>query len=189
MVTMVYNLIEKCRSYRRFDASKTISRDTLVSFVKSARVTASGANLQKLRYSLFNDKESMDKIFSCLKFAGYLTDWEGPLPEERPAAYIVISSSKELDILTSIDLGIVSEAITLSAAEVGIGSCMFRSYGKAEITSLIGEENKPHMVIAFGYPAETVVLEDSVDGNIKYYRDEKDRHIVPKLPLDTLIIN
>ena len=186
---MVYNLIEKCRSYRRFEENKKISRDTLVSFVSSARVTASGANLQKLRYSLYTDEKSCEKIFSTLKFAGYLKDWDGPARGERPVGYIVISSDSELNLLTAIDLGIVSEAITLTAAEQGIGSCMFRSYGKEDITSLIGEGNYPHMVIAFGYPAETVLLSEAKDGDIKYYRDEDDRHIVPKLSLRELIIN
>lgn len=187
---MIYNLIEKCRSYRRFDATKMISRETLVEFVKSARVTASGANLQKLRYSLFTELKDTDKIFESLKFAGYLTDWKGPMAEERPVAYVVVSSSEELNLLTAIDLGIVSEAMTLTAAEKGIGSCMFRSYNKAVISEMIGKEGMvPHIVIAFGYPTETVVLEEAVDGNIKYYRDEEDRHVVPKLPLDSLIIN
>ncbi len=187
---MIYNLIEKCRSYRRFDAEKKIAKEALADFIKSARVTASGANLQKLRYSLFTEKCDTDRIFSTLKFAGYLTDWQGPKESERPVAYIVISSDSELNILTAIDLGLVSEAITLTAAERGIGSCMFRSFEKGEITAVIDKEGMvPHLVIAFGYPSETVLIENSEDGNIKYYRDKEDRHIVPKLPLDTLIIN
>ncbi len=187
---MVYNLIEKCRSYRRFDTTKSISRETLVDFVRSARVTASGANLQKLRYSLFTDKTECDRIFSTLKFAGYLADWDGPTENERPVAYIVVSSDSEISSLLAIDLGIAAEAITLTAAELGIGSCMFRSYGKEEMTAIVGKDGMvPHLVIAFGYPSETVLLEDATDGNIKYYRDSEDRHVVPKLALDTLIIN
>ena len=43
--------------------------------------------------------------------------------------------------------------------------------------------------MAFGYPAETVIIEDMKDGDVKYYRDEEDRHIVPKRTLDELIIS
>ncbi len=187
---MIYKTIEKCRSYRRFDADKKISRETLVSLVESARVTASGANLQKLRYSLFTEDGDSGRIFDSLRFAGYLTDWDGPAPSERPVAYIVISSCSELDLLTAIDLGIAAEAITLTAAEMGIGSCMFRSFGRQTVAELVArEEMIPHLVIAFGYPTETVLLTESKDGNIRYYRDGEDRHIVPKLPIDTLIIN
>ena len=186
---MVYNLIEKCRSYRRFDTTKPISRETLESFIKSARVTSSGANRQKMRFSLYTEKDVCDRIFPTLKFAAYLTEWKGPTPEERPVAYIVISSDTELNGSLGIDLGICAEAIALTAAEIGIGNCMFGSFDKANIRELIGEENLPHIVMAFGYPSETVLIEESKDSNTKYYRDEDDRHIVPKLPLDTLILN
>jgi len=40
-----------------------------------------------------------------------------------------------------------------------------------------------------GVPAEVVVLEETgSDGDIHYYRDDQDRHHVPKRPLNELII-
>ena len=190
MKTMIYNLLEKCRSYRRFDAKKKITREELVSFVNSARVTASAANRQVLRYALFSDEKACDAIFSTLKFAGYLTDWKGPALSERPVAYIVVASEGELATSAAIDLGIAAEALTLTAAERGIGSCMFLSFGKEDVAALLPDEKMiPRMVIAFGYPTETVRLSEVEDGDIKYYRNDKDEHIVPKHSLDTLIIN
>ena len=190
METMIYNLLEKCRSYRRFNAEKKIKRDELVELVNSARVTASAANRQVLRYALFTDTAECDSIFSTLKFAGYLTDWKGPAVAERPVAYIVIASEGELNTTAAIDLGIAAEAITLTASERGIGSCMFLSFGREDIATLIPDAKMvPRMVIALGYPTETVRLTDVTDGDIKYYRNEKDEHIVPKRTLDELIIN
>ena len=186
---MVKELLKKCRSYRRFDNTKPVTAEQLKSFVECARYTASGANRQQLRFSLVSDKASCDKMFSAIKLAGYLTDWKGPTEDERPTAYVIISSEFELTTVLSIDLGIVSEAITLAAAELGIGSCMIRSFNPKIVSEVVDREGMtPYMVIALGYPSETVILEDSVDGNIKYYRDSEDRHIVPKLPLDTLIL-
>jgi chromosome segregation ATPase len=45
------------------------------------------------------------------------------------------------------------------------------------------------LVLALGKPAEEVIV-DSVDasGGIAYWRDEQDRHHVPKRSLDTLIV-
>ena len=43
-------------------------------------------------------------------------------------------------------------------------------------------------VIALGKPTERVYLTDVKNGDIKYFRDEKDDHAVPKYSLDELII-
>ena len=187
---MILDLIKKNRSYRRYDASKAISRDMLVSFVESARFVASAANRQRLRFTIVNNVDDCDEVFSSLKFAGYLKEWAGPTREERPAAYIIVSSSAELDGLLGIDIGIAAEAITLAAAESSVGACMFRSYDAEVIARFIPEEGqKPQLVISLGYPTERVYITDSEDGDIKYYRDENDDHAVPKLPLEKLLLN
>ena len=186
---MILDTAKKCRSYRRFDNAAPITHEQLRSYVECARYTPSGANMQKLRFALFSDKCECDKIFETLKFAGYLKDWAGPTVTERPAAYIVICSEHELNTLLAIDLGITAEAIVLAAAEEGVGSCMIRSYNSDVISQLLPSGMAPQLVIALGYPTETVLVEDMVDGNVKYYRDELDRHIVPKRTLDELIIS
>ena len=43
-------LIEKNRSYRRFDFSRKIQEDVLVRLVDAARMSQSAANLQPLSY-------------------------------------------------------------------------------------------------------------------------------------------
>jgi hypothetical protein len=46
------------------------------------------------------------------------------------------------------------------------------------------------LVIALGYPAESVVIEDVTEqGKIEYWRDEKGIHYVPKRKIRDLIIN
>ena len=187
---MISELIKKNRSYRRFDSSKKISHDLLLTFVESARYVASGANLQRLRLTVIDEKDACDSLFSSLKFAGYLKEWSGPKENERPAAYVIISSAADLDTLLAIDLGIAAEAITLTAAEQGVFGCMFRSYNAKVVAEYIPDpEQKPCLVIALGYPSENVFLCDAENGNIKYFRDEKDDHFVPKLPMDELVLN
>jgi hypothetical protein len=45
------------------------------------------------------------------------------------------------------------------------------------------------LVLALGYPAEEVVLDEvEHSGDIKYWRDEKDVHHVPKRKLDDIIL-
>lgn len=187
---MILDVIKSCRSYRRFKANSRLNCEVLRSFVESARYTPSAANQQKLRYSVFCDKENSNKVFESLKFAGYLKDWDGPALGERPLGYIVISSDSQLTVNLAIDLGISAEAILLTATESGFGGCMFRSFDAKAVEKIVGVEGMiPHLVIAFGEPNETVVVCDAENGEIKYYRDEQDRHIVPKLPLSELFLN
>ena len=92
----IRQLIEKTRTYRRFDEKFVIDTDTLVSLVDLARLSASGANRQPLKYILVNDNEQRAAVYSCLAWAGYLTTWEGPDPGERPSAYIIVLGDKEI---------------------------------------------------------------------------------------------
>jgi nitroreductase len=187
---MVKDLILKNRSYRRFDESRRISRETLVEFVDYARRTASASNRQPLRYYISNEQEKNDQINSCLGWAGYLTDWDGPKEGERPSAYIVLLSENGTN--SAYDEGIVGQSILLMAVEQGLGGCILLNVKREELKKLLHIPNSYdiRMVIALGVPAETVVLEEiSTDGDIRYYRDENQVHHVPKLQLSDILIN
>jgi len=58
-----------------------IETETLRELVDLARITASGANLQPLKYVLSNDPVRNGTIFEHLAWAGYLKDWPGPAEE------------------------------------------------------------------------------------------------------------
>lgn len=186
---MIKDTIKKNRSYRRFFAEKAIDTETLVSIIDEARFCPCGANRQRLRVAIINDERGKDEIFTTLKFAGYLTEWQGPTVEERPAAYIVICAEAELDSVMAMDVGIFAQTLLLSATERGIGGCIFRSYDAARVTEIVGVEGmKPHLVIALGYPSEKVECVGVKDGDIKYFRGEDDVHYVPKYTAEELII-
>jgi len=179
------------RSYRRFDESYTITRETLVELIALARCTASAANLQPLKYILSCEKETNDLIFPCLAWAGYLKDWDGPSPGERPTAYVIILHDETITKNVGCDHGISAQTILLGAVERGLGGCMIASIKKDILRKEldIPQHLKILLVTAMGKPAEKVVLEDvKPGGDIKYWRDENDVHHVPKRPLDELII-
>ena len=84
------NIIEKNRSYRRFYGDSILEVSLLEELIDLARLSASGANLQPLKYIISYEKLKNDKIFNCLRWAGYLKEWEGPIESERPTGYIVV---------------------------------------------------------------------------------------------------
>lgn len=186
-------LIKSNRSYRRFDASRSIPESTLRDLIELTRYCSSGRNLQPLRYRPVTSVEEREALFPALKWAGYLTDWDGPEPNERPTAYLVQCIDTELTENCLCDDGIQLEAITLGACSLGIHACIIKAFNTSTVSSTlrIPPRYKPLYVLALGYPAEKIEIVDtdgSTDADIRYYRDEADTHIVPKRPLDELII-
>jgi nitroreductase len=189
---MIENLITKNRSCRRFFQKEPIPAETLRGLVNLARLSASAANLQPLRYILSNDPHKNELIFSCLAWAGYLKDWSGPPEGERPSAYIVVVGDTDIAKTFATDLGIAAQSILLGAREANLAGCMIGSIKKEVLRELlhIPERFEIILVIALGRPKETVVLEDiAPGGSIKYWRDAHGTHHVPKRALDEIILS
>lgn len=189
-MTKLKDLIAKNRSYRRFDNSKKLSMDFLLEIVDSARIAQSAANQQPLRYVLVSDPHKCEEVYSTLSWAGYLPEWDGPVAEERPTAYITIMAGKE-NSFAHVDAGLAMQNICLSAIEQGVGSCIFASIKREKLAPILKTDDTLSIlyVIALGYPVENVQLiklEDAPDH--KYFRDEKGNHFVPKRSIDEIII-
>ena len=188
---MLKELILKNRSYRRFYEEENIDNSTLADLVDLARLSASGANKQPLKYITSTNREINEKIFSCLAWAAYLKDWDGPEKGERPNAYIIILGDKNISTSFGCDHGIATQSILLGAVEKGYGGCIIGSIKKEDLSRLlmIPDQFEILLVIALGKPKEKVIIEEiSSDGDIKYYRDENGIHHVPKRKLEDIII-
>jgi nitroreductase len=188
---MLPDLVLKTRSCRRFKQDRTISMETLKELVNLGRLSASAANRQPLKYILSNDPKTNEKIFSCLAWAAYLKDWPGPSPGERPAAYIVVLGDTSISTEFWCDHGISGQSILLGACEKGIAGCFIGAINMPKLRDAldIDERFKIMLIIALGEPAEKIVIENlGPDGDIRYWRDEKGIHHVPKRPLSEIIL-
>ena len=112
---MIRELIIKNRSYRRFDSSVKISNEQLKKWIELARFSASGRNMQSLKYMVCTNPVINDKIFPFLGWAGYLIDWKGPEEGERPVAYIAVLHDKTIAENYYCDDGIAMQSILLGA--------------------------------------------------------------------------
>lgn len=189
---MIKKLIIKNRSYRRFHQDKAVNPDTLRGLVDLARLSASGANLQPLKYILSWEAEKNAKVFPHLAWAGYLKDWEGPVEGERPSAYIIILGDTSVSKNFGVDHGIAAQNILLGAVEKGLGGCIIGSIKRDSLRDAldIPERYEILLVLALGRPKETVVLETTgEDGDIRYWRDSESVHHVPKRRLDDIILD
>jgi nitroreductase len=184
------DLILKNRSYRRFDESHRIDLKTLESFVDLARLSATGANRQPLKFVLFNSLEDCERVFPSLLWAGYLEDWSGPEKGERPSGYVMILGDKSITEVFGIDHGIAAQSIMLGASEAGLGGCIIASVKREELIRDLNIPDKYEvlLVLALGKPIEKVVIDDIKNNNVKYFRDSSKVHHVPKRSLKELII-
>lgn len=186
------DLIKINRSYRRFNQDVAVSVETLKELVDLARLSGSAGNLQPLKYILSNKKETNDQIFSNLVWAGYLKDWDGPGEGEKPAAYIVVLGDTQIAKSFGCDHGIAAQSILLGAIEKGLGGCVLASIKRDELRAALSIDDRYEILIALaiGEPKEEVKIETvGDDGDIKYWRDDKAVHHVPKRALDSLVVD
>lgn len=188
---MIYDLVRKSRSYRRFYQEASVGLETLRELVGLASLSPSAANLQPLKYLLSCDPQRNALIFPHLAWAAYLKDWPGPEEGQRPSAYIIILGDTEIKESFGCDHGIAAQSILLGANEKGLGGCIIGSIQRQALRDdlKIPRRYEILLVVALGKPRETVVIETAgADGDIKYWRDNKGIHHVPKRPLDEIII-
>ncbi len=190
----MHEIIKKTRTYRRFRQSRPIPEQTLTGLVDLARLGGSARNCQPWQFMVVTDETQREAIFPFLAWAGYLSDWRGPEPGERPSAYILCllngSRLKGSHLEAQFDLGIATQNLLLGAMAEGIGGCRIGAFSP-KIAGLFDmpEHLEISLVIALGYPAETVVLEQVVDDNIRYWRDEQSVHHVPKRSLAEVLVD
>lgn len=181
------------RSIRRFREDLKVDVETLKRLVELTRYCPSGRNAQPLKYMIVSDPEECSKVFPTLKWAGYFTEWDGPEEGERPTAYLIQCLDTKYGQNCLCDDGLQLETITLAMHTLGLGGCIIKAFNAPLLASLLNIDSRyqPRYVLAIGYPAEEVKLEDmsgDEDADFKYYRTEDGVHHVPKRPLSELIL-
>jgi nitroreductase len=186
----IKDLVYRNRSIRRFVETQRINYKTLEELVDLARLSASGANRQPLKYIVFNTISDCERLFPFLAWAGYLKEWPGPSEGERPSAYIVILGDTKISESFGVDHGIAAQSIMLGATELGLGGCIIASIQKEELRKefSIPPRYEILLVLALGTPLEKVILEEIKNEDVKYWRDSNQVHHTPKRTLNEIIL-
>jgi nitroreductase len=188
-------IIAKTRTFRRFIEKESISETILQELIDLARLGGSARNSQSWQYQIVNTPEKCEKIFPFLGWAGYLSDWKGPVEGERPSAYILCFLNREWlkgsDSEAQFDLGVSTQNLLLGAMQKRIGGCRIAAFNP-KLVSLFEKPDylELSLVIALGKPRETVIVEEcSNDENIQYWRDDQGVHHVPKRSLESCLVS
>ena len=188
-----HKLMIEARTCRRYEA-RELEPGMLLWLLECARVMPSAANAQVLRYLAVQTPEKRAEVFEALGWAGYFKTWK-PEENERPAGYIILlaptDENGKISYDTYIDTGIAGQTIQLAAWTRGVGACMFRRYNPKKIKEIINipDGYEVVLVMAFGYPVEERrIVPVPADGSIRYYRDDKGVHYVPKRELKDVLM-
>jgi len=182
-------LVMRTRSYRRFDQDVKIAPETIEYLIELARNTPSARNAQPLKYLYSCNPKKNSEIFSCLKWAGALPDWDGPSEGEKPSAYIIMVLDTEISANPYWDPGIALQTIMLGASEMGYAGCPIANIEGRKLREIMEIPFKLDicLVLAIGAPGENVRLEPFDGKNINYWRDKDGNHHVPKRSLEEII--
>lgn len=192
---MLHELVCRTRTIRRFQEERPLDPTLLRELIDLARLGGSARNAQTLKYMVITEAAIRRQLFPLLAWAGYLPHWPGPEVGERPAAYIlcVLDSTlqKGPETEAHFDLGIATQNLLLGAAEQGVFGCRIGAFSSTKVRQLLNLSEQYHvlLVLALGYPAETVVLEEvGADGDIRYWHDQQKVHHVPKRRLEDILL-
>ena len=182
---MLKELILKNRSCRRFH-QEPVTEETLKELVDLARLSASGSNMQPLKFLLSWEGETNDRIFPLIGLAG------NPGRDEAPTAYIVILADSLVSPHIGCDHGIAAQSILLGAAEMGLGGCMVGMFNQRQLSDAleIPERYRIALVIIIGKPKEKAVITVLPEsGEVAGWWDEDKVRHVPKRSLDEIILS
>lgn len=182
---MIRDLVLKNRSYRRFYQETKIEFETLRELVDLARLSASGGNLQPLKYMLSCGPEKNALISPFVGLGG------NPPEGERPSAYIIVLGDSNIRESFGCDHGIAVQSILLGAVEKGLGGCIVGNVKRDDLRQALSIPSQYEilLVLAIGKPKEKAVVEAiSEDGNIKGWWDNEGVRHVPKRSLNEIII-
>ncbi len=179
------------RTIRRFKQTP-LSFDLLKRMVNAGRLAPSSANLQPIEYVAIDEPQLVEKVFTTLKWAGYISPEGNPPLGERPVAYLVILvNQKKSSGCCQRDAAAAIENMILVALEEDIGSCWLGSIDRDALQNLLKlpEYITIDSVLALGYSNESPVIE-SMEDSVKYWKDKEGRLHVPKRVLgDVLFYN
>lgn len=110
-----------------------------------------------------------------------------PPEGQEPNAFVVICS-KEHGHNVDIDTGIVAQTMLLRAVEMGLNGICIGAFDKVRVREVLELPMEPLLVVAIGRGAEQVEIVDIGEEEPHAYYRQGERHIVPKVRVEDLII-
>ncbi len=159
------DLINKRQSCRKY-LDKPVEKEKLLKCIEAARLAPSACNSQPWHFDVVNNKELSTKIAECVQDKVMNKFTSG-----CPAFIIVIEEAGNLTSRAgslmkqqdyrSVDIGIATEHICLTATEQNLGTCILGWFNEKNLKKLlnINKLKRIRLVIAIGYCESDVIRE------------------------------
>ena len=169
----LWEAIKGRRSIRSF-LDKPVERALLERLIEAALWAPSGGNAQTWIFIVVDEKDRIENIRAISP---------GLLGE--PTALVVVCQDKDLahkkggelgrDTLSVMDAAIAGQNIALQAFAEELGSCLVMSFHKNGIQRLMNlpERIVPELLIALGYPAESLPPPKRRTEQVSFYNEYK----------------
>lgn len=190
-------LLVKNRSIRRYRQDFVVTEEQLRTIVEVNVKLGSAMNRQALRFRIVADNAEGEVNTASTDKVNALRDilFREPARSESARAYIIVYSTIPEERYIDIDLGISLQSMALKAAELGLNCLIKGNIDKEGLSSLFGTGDglEPVAVLCVGKAAESVFLKPvpagiSDEPDLKPYTKEG-VHYVPKLQMDTILLN
>jgi nitroreductase len=164
------DLAKKRYSVRKY-LDKPVEEEKLERVLQAGRVAPSARNSQPWKIYVIRDKENLEKIAEA---------YPRPWFKEAPVVLVICGDHSKSWVKSNgkdhcdIDVAILTDHITLAAAEEGLGTCWVCAFDSEKCSEILGlgENIEPIVVLPLGYPF----------GEADTTRHDKDR-----LPLNEII--
>ena len=186
--TMTFaKLVAKNRSYRGYDNSFVVRADQLRRIMEVVPACPSARNQQVLRLRAVLADEA-EKVLPYIRLGSALKEIKLPLPGTEPRAFIVICSTVAEDKYVNMDIGIVAQTMLLQATEIGLNGICIGAFDHNAIQQSLNLPYEPLLIVAIGKGNEKIQMTPITPGESHNYYRHNGIHLVPKLPLDEIVI-
>jgi nitroreductase len=146
---------ESCRRY----SSQPVEREKLQAMIEAARLAPSAVNSQPWFVHVVTDPILLPKVIAATQIGGanlFASQAKAMLiitQEGETLLSKAVNRHKERDF-TSVDIGIFAAHLVLSAASMGLGTCMLGWFSEKRMRTALSldESTKVRLAIAVGYP-------------------------------------
>jgi nitroreductase len=139
-----YETLLTCRSIRHF-IDTPIPDEALERILEAGRWTGSAKNVQPWQFGVVREKETLQRLADCGKYASHL--------KGAAAAIVIVTPA---GAWADFDAGRVAQNMMLAAWTEGIGSCIASLHHEAQAREVLGipEDLQARIAISLGYPLE-----------------------------------